>query len=68
MLFPALLTCACSRGDTADDVPPLPDQTAETAYALMAEAERAAGNAAMRAETSAAPARSIANPVEEETP
>jgi hypothetical protein len=68
MLAAALLTCACSRGDTTGDVPPLPDQTAETANALMAEAERAAGNAATRAETSTAPARSNNNPVEEETP
>ena len=62
-----LLTAACSRGDTQDDVPPLPEQTSETANALMAEAERAAVDAAA-AETSNGAARSGNATVNEVTP
>jgi hypothetical protein len=63
-----LLASACSPGNTGDDVPPLPEQSAESANALMAEAERAAGNAAKRAETDGPPARSASETVNEETP
>jgi hypothetical protein len=70
LLFPtalAALIAACSPG-TGDDVPPLPEQTAESANALMAEAERAATNAAARAETVGSPARSQATILNEVTP
>lgn len=62
------LACACSPANTGGDVPPLPEQTAESANALMAEAERAAANAAERAETGGAPARSPDNTLNEEMP
>ncbi len=64
----AILTSACSPGNSGDNVPPLPDQTAESANALMAEAERAATNAAARAETVGPPARSQATISNEVTP
>ncbi|UUR08533.1 hypothetical protein [Sphingomonas glaciei] len=68
LVLAALLTGACSRSDTSDDVPPLPDQTAETGNALMAEAERAAASAATRAETEPAPARSATETTNEVRP
>lgn len=64
----ASLAGACSPGNSNDDVPPLPEQSAESANALMAEAERAASNAALRAETVGAPARSEATILNEVTP
>ena len=63
----AALIAACSPGNSGD-VPPLPEQTAESANTLMAEAERAASNAAARAETVRAPARSQATILNEVTP
>lgn len=63
-----LLAAACSRSDTADDVPPLPEQNAETANLLMREAERAAGDAAARAETSGETDRSGGSITNKETP
>lgn len=54
----ALALGACSGGGGGDDVPPLPEQNAETANQLMGEAERAAANAAARMETVPRPARS----------
>ncbi|NJC06354.1 outer membrane PBP1 activator LpoA protein [Sphingomonas kaistensis] len=68
ILLAALALSACSRSETSDDVPPLPEQPAETGKALMTEAERAAGNAAARAETETPPARSATETVNEETP
>lgn len=64
----ALLASACSPGNTGDDVQPLPEQSAESANALMAEAERAAGDAAKRAETDTPAARSANETVNKETP
>jgi hypothetical protein len=54
----ALILPACSGGDSGEDVAPLPKQTAETANALMNEAEQAASNAANRAATAGTAARS----------
>ena len=68
LIAAALLASACSRSDSGDDVPPLPEQTADTANALMTEAERAAGNAAARSETEPRPARSATETVNEVTP
>lgn len=45
LLGGALLTTACSQ-EERNEIPPLPEPTAEGANALMAEAERAAANAA----------------------
>ncbi len=64
----ALLASACSAGNSDDDVQPLPEQSGESANALMAEAERAAANAAKRAETDGSPARSASETVNEVTP
>lgn len=64
----SLLLAACSGGDTTQDVPPLPEQTAETGNALMSEAERAAGNASRRAATSTGAARSPSATNNEVTP
>jgi hypothetical protein len=55
-----LATLAGCSSDPADDVPPLPPQTGETARQLMNEAERAAGDAQGRMEQAAPPARSAA--------
>jgi outer membrane PBP1 activator LpoA protein len=68
LLVLAVLITACSRGNSSDDVPPLPEQTAETANALMSEADRAAGNAAARSATAGAAARSSQASVNEVTP
>jgi PBP1b-binding outer membrane lipoprotein LpoB len=57
-LAAALLVSACSGGDTVEDVQPLPEQTAETANALMTDADRAADAASKRAATSTGAARS----------
>jgi hypothetical protein len=67
-LAAALLACGCSGGDTGEEVPPLPEQTAQTGNALMAEAERAAGNASRRAETAGGVARSDRATINEVTP
>lgn len=64
----ALLASACSSGAADKDVPPLPEQTAETGNALMAEATRAAGNASARAETGGSADRSQGATVNEVTP
>jgi hypothetical protein len=63
-----LLVSACSGGDTVEDVPPLPEQTAETANTLMADAERAADAASKRAATSTSAARSRSTTDNEVTP
>ncbi|GAA4009508.1 hypothetical protein [Sphingomonas humi] len=63
-----LVTAGCSASDTGDDVPPLPNQTAETANALMAQAENAAADASIEAETRRAPARSGSATVNKDTP
>lgn len=68
LLLIALAAGACSRSDTSDDVPPLPEQTAETGNALMVQAERAARDAAARAETEQPPARSATETANEVTP
>jgi hypothetical protein len=64
----ALLIGACSGGDTGSDVPPLPEQTAESGNAVMAEAEKAASDAAQRSATSADQARSPSKSSNEVTP
>jgi outer membrane PBP1 activator LpoA protein len=64
----ALLLSACSGGDTTDVVPPLPEQTPETANALMDEAQKAAGNASARGETARPIGRSDRETVNEVTP
>jgi hypothetical protein len=58
---------ACSGGGGGDDVPPLPEQNAETANQLMSEAERAAANAASQMETVPRAARSGSATVNEVT-
>ena len=68
MLFLAGLAGACSPGNKEDDVQPLPEQSGDSANALMAEAERASANAAARAETDGVSARSASETVNEETP
>jgi outer membrane PBP1 activator LpoA protein len=68
MLVLTVLITACSGSNSSDDVPPLPEQTAETANALMSEADRAAGNAAARSATADAAARSSQASVNEVTP
>ncbi|WP_338504431.1 hypothetical protein V6R86_10695 [Sphingomonas kaistensis] len=68
LLALAALTAACSPGNSNDDVQPLPEQSADSANALMAEAERASANAAARAETERLPARSASETVNEDTP
>jgi outer membrane PBP1 activator LpoA protein len=68
LLVLAALATACSPGNSDDDVQPLPEQSADSAKALMVEAERASANAAARAETERAPARSAREIVNEETP
>jgi hypothetical protein len=57
LLAALLLVSACSQ-DTGTDIPPLPEESADSANALMSEAERAAGNAQRRAEPKPAPAGS----------
>jgi hypothetical protein len=64
----ALLAGACSKGSSDDEVPALPEQTAESANALMAGAERAAADAARRSETAGVAARSRGTDVNEVTP
>lgn len=68
--FPALalLLSACSGGSDSADIPALPKETAETGNALMAEAEKAANNAAARGETARVPARSAGETENEVTP
>ena len=68
LLVLAALATACSPGNSDDDVQPLPEQSADSANALMAEAERASANAAARAETDAPPARSASETVNEVRP
>ncbi|GLR48452.1 hypothetical protein [Sphingomonas astaxanthinifaciens] len=63
-----LLLAACSQ-EERNDVPPIPEPTAESANQLMAEAEKASANAAARAEPKAPPERSAAdNTTNEVTP
>ena len=63
-----LLATACSRPDTTEEVPPLPEQDANSANLLMTEAQQAADNAEARAETSGEAARSAGTSVNEVTP
>ncbi|GAA4038864.1 hypothetical protein GCM10022281_19630 [Sphingomonas rosea] len=63
----ALALAACSQ-DNGNDVAPLPEPTAAGANNLMAEAERAAANAAKRAEPNSGSARSAGETNNEVTP
>ena len=59
LLLAATLASACSS-DQGSDIPPLPKQDAESANALMREAEGAANNAQARLEQTRPAVRSTA--------
>lgn len=48
LLLAALLALASCAEESANELPPLPKETAESANALMREAENAAANAQVR--------------------
>jgi hypothetical protein len=54
LIAATLLLSACSQ-ESGTDIPPLPEESADSANALMREAEGAAANAQGRAEPKAAP-------------
>ncbi len=58
LILLVLLLGACSAAPDAE-IPPLPEQTADTANRLMVAAEKASRDAAVRTEPAADPKRSV---------